>query len=118
MATRSRIAIEFGNGKVLSVYCHNDGYFDGVGRDLMKRFPDGTDHEDVEDFINEGDRTSVDMSYGEWRGEDCPAAEVNSVPDFFNGDIEEYGYLYTAEGQWLAKRASERMDPEVLSNKF
>ena len=114
MATRSRIAVEIENGKVLSVYCHSDGYIDGVGKALMNAFPGGTDSENIRAYIEEGDRTSVDMSYKEWRDEDCPPQEKQSVKGFFNGDIEEYGYLYTAEGQWLVKpyRAKE---PQVLS---
>jgi hypothetical protein len=109
MATRSRIAIELSDGTVKSVYCHWDGYFDGVGKDLMARFPNGTDPINVEFFINEGDRSTVEMSYNEWRNENCPADEVESVSEFFNGDIEEYGYLYTQDGHWITKQASNRL---------
>ena len=115
MATRSRIAIESPDGKVKSVYCHSDGYFLGVGAELLRIFPDGTEPIEVEYFINEGDRTTIDMSYNEWRGEDVPAADVGSVEEFFNGDIEEYGYLYTQEGKWLAKQASG-MGPSLLTD--
>lgn len=115
MATRSRIALELEDGTVKSVYCHNDGYFDGVGNDLMKMFPDGTEPIELEYFINEGDRTTVDMSYKEWRDEDCPASNDSSVDEFFNGDIEEYGYLYTQEGKWLTKQASG-MGPSLLAD--
>ena len=115
MATRSRIAIELSDGTVKSVYCHNDGYFDGVGKELMKQFPEGTEPIELEYFINEGDRTTVDMSYKEWRGEDVPADDVDSVNEFFSGDIEEYGYLYTQEGKWLAKHCSD-MGPILLTD--
>ena len=119
MATRSRIAVEVEDGKVLSVYCHSDGYLDGVGRSLMRQFPDGTDSKGVVDFINEGDRSSIDLSYKKWRNEDCPPDEVNSVSDFFNGDIEEHGYLYTSEGQWLYKKGyGNEGNPVPLSKKF
>jgi hypothetical protein len=38
------------------------------------------------------------------------------VPEFFNGDIEEYGYLYTAEGEWLVKAANSiETDPVPLA---
>jgi len=37
MATRSRIAIRIGD-KVHSVYCHWDGYPEGVGNELITRF--------------------------------------------------------------------------------
>ncbi len=104
MATRSRIAIEIEGGKVLSVYCHNDGYLEGVGQELLEQFPNGTDSDEVLEFIQEGDRSTVDLSYADWRGEDCPPQEHDSVPDFFDGDIEEFGYLYTQEGEWLVKQ--------------
>jgi hypothetical protein len=116
MATRSRIAVELEKGRVISVYCHNDGYISGVGRDLMEKFPNGTDPKIVESFIKEGDRSSIDLSYKEWRDEKCPPRKRASVALFFSGDIEEYGYLYTAEGEWIVKKAySNEKDPVPLS---
>ncbi len=106
MATRSRIAVELEGGKVLSVYCHNDGYVSGVGNQLMSKFRNGTDSKEVEDWIRKGDRSTTDLSYAEWRGENCPPKNHKSVPAFFGSDIEEYGYLYTAEGEWLVKKES------------
>lgn len=103
MATRSRIAVELPGGKVKSVYCHNDGYLNGVGYDLLNM--GFIDPAEVEEYIDEGDRSSADLSYKEWRGENCPPDIHDSVPDFFNGDIEEYGYLFTQEGEWLVKAA-------------
>lgn len=109
MATRSRIAVEttnrLGEKVVKSVYCHNDGYVDGVGTALMRRFPNGTDCREVEEFVNEGDRSTVELSYKAWRGENCPPKKHGSVPAFFDSDIEEYGYLFTNEGEWLVKKA-------------
>jgi hypothetical protein len=115
MATRSRIAVELEKGKVISVYCHNDGYIGGVGADLMEKFPNGTDSSVIAGFIKEGDRSTIDLSYKEWRNEKCPPKRHESVPKFFGGDIEEYGYLYTAEGEWLVKRADGREDPSPLA---
>ena len=59
--------------------------------------------DEVEEFINEGDRSTVELSYKAWRNEDCPPLEHDSVSSFFNGDIEEYGYLYTTKGEWIVK---------------
>ena len=103
MATRSRIAVELPDGKVKSVYCHNNGYLEGVGKDLLSL--NFLDSYEVEEFIEEGDRTTVELSYREWRGEICPPDIHESVSDFFKGDIEEYGYLFTQEGEWLVKSA-------------
>lgn len=116
MATRSRIAVELEKGEVISVYCHNDGYVSGVGEQLMRSFPNGTDPSVVAGFVKEGDRSTLSLSYKEWRDEKCPPKKHKSVPDFFNGDIEEYGYLYTAEGEWLVKKDySNEPDPVPLA---
>lgn len=115
MATRSRIAVELEEGKVISVYCHNDGYVSGVGERLMRRFPNGTDPLEVKAYIKEGDRSTTDLSYKEWRDENCPPKKHESVPKFFSGDIEEYGYLYTAEGEWLVKKDANGGDPIPLA---
>ena len=36
-ATRSMIGIEQPNGKIVAVYCHYDGYPEGVGK-MLKKF--------------------------------------------------------------------------------
>ena len=117
MATRSRIAVELSDGTVKSVYCHWDGYPDGVGKDLLNRGFYSTNQ--VEDFIDEGNRSTVDESYyeqyGESRGEELEEPDVHeSVDDYFDSDIEEYGYLYTQEGEWLVKCSHEDGEPKEL----
>lgn len=114
MATRSRIGVELEEGKVISIYCHNDGYVSGVGKQLMNSFPNGTDPSVVAGFIKEGDRSSLDLSYKAWRNEKCPPKRHETVPKFFGGDIEEYGYLYTAEGEWLVKKVYSQFEPDPV----
>tara|TARA_B100000497_G_C7625810_1_gene376079 strand:- start:250 stop:615 length:366 start_codon:yes stop_codon:yes gene_type:complete len=115
MATRSRIAVELDDGTVKSVYCHWDGYPNGVGQDLLNQ--DFSTTEQVERFIDEGSRSTVDESYyekyGESRGEKLEKPDVHSsVDDYYRSDIEEYGYLFTNEGEWHVKSAySSRIDP-------
>lgn len=112
MATRCFIGVELPEGKVKAIYCHNDGYPEGVGADLLAKGFSST--EEVEAFIDEGDRSTTKLSYKEWRNEDCPPGEYDSVSDYFNSDLEVYGYLYTQEGQWLVKDMYEGKDPVVL----
>jgi hypothetical protein len=122
MATRSRIAIEKEDGTVESIYCHWDGYPEYNGRILVENYKD---HEKVQALIDLGAISSlapnveadpdtrhtfndpvggVVVAYGRDRGETGVNKKSHgSVPDFFNGDIEEYGYLFTQEGQWLVK---------------
>lgn len=116
MATRSRIAVELEDGTIKSVYCHWDGYPEGVGRDLLNKSFSST--REVEDFIDEGSRSTVDESYhvkyGESRGEELEEPDVHkSVNDYYNSDIEEYGYLFTKEGKWHVKSAYSSIDDLV-----
>ena len=131
MATRSRIAMETENGKVVSIYCHSDGYVSHNGVILQKWYDDS---DKVKELISLGDISSLSqtvaptgphsfkdpqsgvvVAYGRDRGEeDVDSVEHESIEDFFNGDIEEYGYLYTAGGDWLVKKADSRHEPEPV----
>lgn len=122
MATRSRIAIETkdaqGNVMVKSIYCHWDGYPSNNGKILLESYQD---REKVEKLIRLGDISSlhnevepsgphsfndpqpgVTVAYHRDRGEDLRRPHVNHSRDaFFRSDVEEYGYLFTLEGEWL-----------------
>jgi hypothetical protein len=122
MATRSRIGIETkdvrGNVIVKSIYCHWDGYPSNNGKILLESYQD---REKVETLIRLGDISSlhdevepsgphsfndpqpgVTVAYHRDRGEDLRHPHVNHSRDaFFRSDVEEYGYLFTLEGEWL-----------------
>jgi hypothetical protein len=55
MATRSKIAIENQDGTVTAIYCHWDGYVDGVGKTLFENY----DREKLEQLIELGDISSL-----------------------------------------------------------
>jgi hypothetical protein len=120
MATRSRIAIENSDKSVSSIYCHSDGYPEGVGQKLMSFYQD---RNKVEELIALGDlsyleaRTAptpgvphsfdgerergVTVAYHRDRGEDLPSPRLDAGLAAFNeSDVEEYGYVYTLEGDW------------------
>jgi hypothetical protein len=124
MATRSMIAIENENGSVTSIYCHYDGYPENNGAILQEHY---TDHEKVKKLIALGDISTlshevdipegvehsfktpvkgITVAYHRDRDEDFHQNSHGSVGDFFNSDIEEYGYCFTAAGEWLSKSAS------------
>ncbi len=125
MATRSRIAIEKEDGKVESIYAHWDGYPEGNGAKLFEHYKD---REKVQSLIDLGDISSlhpiveapeghsfnspakdVVVAYGRDRGEENVGKRYHaSKEDFFNSDIEEWGYLLTKEGDWEVKSAYER----------
>jgi len=119
MATRSRIAIENQDGTVLSIYCHWDGYPAGNGRRLLDHFQT---QEKVESLIALGSLSSLNenveipegvthnfdnpaegivVAYHRDRGEDLVIKAHGSVNDFVKSDVEEYGYIFTAAGEWL-----------------
>ena len=119
MATRSRIAIEDQTGKVRSIYCHWDGYPSNNGRILLEHFQT---QEKVESLIELGSISSLNknveipegvthsfdnpaddvvVAYHRDRAEDLVILDHDSVKDFANSDIERYGYVFTAAGEWL-----------------
>lgn len=137
MATRSRIAMECtdssGNKIVRSIYCHFDGYPEGVGQKLQDHY---LDREKVAALIELGaisflekevaptgphsfdsPQPGVVVAYHRDRGEDPIDPRVDaSVADFFDSDIEQYGYLFTDEGEWLVKGDGDPVPlPYVLS---
>ncbi len=58
------------NGKkYLYVYCHNDGYPEGVGADLKNMFEGRECYEEALEYILAGDRSTTDLTYWEWRRE-------------------------------------------------
>lgn len=80
------------NGKkYLYVYCHHDGYPEGVGADLIHMF-DGGDYKDVIKYIMLGDRTSSDLSYWDWRKEQCAPEAADTEEEMYQND-----YLYILE---------------------
>jgi hypothetical protein len=122
MATRSRIGIEltdaFGNKQVKSIYCHWDGYPEGVGKTLIEHYQDRQKVSDLmylgaisflEPSIEKPEGHTFDtpvkghtVAYHRDRGEEKIPARVDmGVADFFRKDFEQYGYILTEEGEWL-----------------
>ena len=108
MATRSRIGIVQENGTVKSIYCHWDGYPENNGKILLENY----DYEMAQELIELGDISSLSKTpdrteaYCRDRGEELNEARVDESMDaFFEGDIEEYGYLITPDGEWYMKAA-------------
>ena len=80
------------NGKkYLYVYCHNDGYPEGVGADLITMF-DGDKYEKALRYILRGDRSTTDLSYWDWRGEQCAPRAADTEEEMYQND-----YLYVIE---------------------
>jgi hypothetical protein len=132
MATRSRIAIEDQDGTVRSIYCHWDGYPEYNGVVLQENYqtqekveqlialgsisslkplvapPEGATHKFDDPFDN------VTVAYHRDRGEELSVKAHGNVQEFANSDIEEYGYVFTAAGEWLFIDASEDRETVLL----
>ena len=118
MATRSRIAIENEDGSVNSIYCHFDGYPEGVGKTLQN---DYTDRSKVKELIALGDisilrsTTETTEAYHRDRGEDLYSTSYLSVEGLFNLGFESgevYVYCFTKDNKWLV--SSEEVVVENL----
>lgn len=121
MSTRSRIGMVTDDGKVISIYCHWDGYVQNNGRILLESY---TDPAKVKALISLGDisileaevepkelvehsfdnpQDGVVVAYGRDRGEDpdsiAPRVD-SSVDEFVKSDVEEWGYLFK-DGKWF-----------------
>jgi len=116
MATRSRIGIQNQDGSVSSIYCHWDGYPEGVGATLNEHY---SNRQKLNMLINLGDisilgeniatmdehsfnnpKKGVTVAYHRDRGEELNPARVDNSLDVFS-DYECYGYIYTLEGKWV-----------------
>ena len=134
MATRSRIGIQNEDGSVTSVYCHWDGYPENNGDILVMHYKE---REKVQKLIGlgsisilapeidapeghsfENPVSGLTVAYHRDRAEPLQMKQHISKENFFASDIEEYGYLYTLEGEWLVKDggSSKKAEPKKLAS--
>ena len=118
MSTRARIALELEDGTVKSIYCHHDGYINGAGKNLFNNW----DLESVAELIEGGNISGLGFNLettvfyvrdNEEEMEDNVADIHESIDDFFEGDIEMFGYLLTSDGEWLVKENTAFSSGEV-----
>ena len=107
MATRSRIAIENQDGTVTSIYCHFDGYLDGVGKKLFEHY----DREKTEKLIELGDisvlgESTLDtIAYHRDRNEEMNFKISKNIEDLFEtNEFIDYIYCLMAGGIWLVQK--------------
>lgn len=125
MSTRSTIGIVNTDGTVTSIYCHSNGYIEGVGSILEKyydeentyrlmalgdlstlgRTPVAYNQTDSENMYKLDDPHAKCRSYYGWRREYHPAVTDDDITTYtelvgVDSDIE-YSYLYTREHGWL-----------------
>ena len=123
MATRSNIAMKTQDGKIVSVYCHWDGYVANNGRILEENYQDQAK---IEALVALGSISSLGEQIGErqdfndrstckdeWtlayhrdRGEELHVSEYADIPSWID-DMEEYAYLWNGK-EWLVNDHGER----------
>ena len=122
MATRSNIAMKTKEGKIVSVYCHWDGYVANNGKILLDNY---TDADKIEALVALGSISSLgtvigeqqdfmdrDTQKDEWtlfysrdRGEELSIQEYDDIPSWI-ADMEEYAYLWNGQ-EWLVNDHGE-----------
>lgn len=112
MSTRSSIAVQKADGKVEAVYCHFDGYLDGVGETLVLNFDS---QELAEGLVSLGGLSTVagakDLNDVEAYARDRGERFEDNAPEVFT-DLADYrarvgtligdnGYRYIfTKGEW------------------
>ena len=142
MATRSTIAMEQPDGRVMQIYCHWDGYLSYNGEMLNEHYQDrakvlalmllgdlsslkpeiGQAH-DFDARYNGGDvKENWCTAYGRDRGEtDTQARVFRDFEDYkINHQYEEFEYIYRLDDRWYVcqyERDYEPLERALLSVK-
>jgi hypothetical protein len=135
MATRSAIGFQEFDGTVTGIYCHWDGYLEGVGRTLVENY---SDLNTVLALIDHGDVSSLDRTIGvahpfsrfgtdltdqQWeslfggmttfytrdRGEDTPARDFTDA-DAFVAYYSDCEFFYLFDGHTWSYRTRRTTD--------
>lgn len=119
MSTRSMIGIELKDKSIKAVYCHFDGYPEGVGKTLLKYY---THYPKVKELIELGPISALGYStnyadnseqgtkdYHRWRNEKKQwktfTNKQHYLKDTLNHNLEVFSYLFTLNNQWLISDA-------------
>jgi hypothetical protein len=102
MATRSTISILKKDGSLRSVYCHWDGYLEGVGETLIINYKTP---QQVNELIENGDISSLGLTINEsefYHKKDSRIAylEYKSLDEqgYFHS-LQDYNYIYKEQEQ-------------------
>lgn len=139
MATRSTIAMEQPDGRVMQVYCHWDGYLDNNGKILQDHYRDrakvlalmmlgsisslrqeiGQAHDFDARYDREDPKAKWTVAYGRDRGESDTEANVFANFDAYVKDhqYEEFEYIFRNDNQWYVSqygRSYERLEQALL----
>jgi hypothetical protein len=121
MATRSTIGLKTSDGKVTAIYCHWDGYPEGVGAGLVQFY---NTPQQVAELINLGGISSLQetmeetakTAYGTpsdsartFTGEKDWFENFNSGEEYFYMYTEGTGWLYSQGGNWACLKTEKEV---------
>lgn len=117
MSTRSSISVKNPNGTVTTIYCHFDGYPEGVGETLQKHY---NDYVKVQELISLGSLSTLDESiecpeghsfdnrmdgytvaYHRDRGEELRESTYNSLEEAWEHEQQEFNYYFDGEDWYI-----------------
>ena len=93
MSTRSHIGIENEDGTIDFVYCHFDGYPEGIGAELINM-----NYDEARKLINEGNMSYIGKPYSPY---EAPTRVENKTDYEKDRGWADYLYLITKDGTWF-----------------
>ena len=108
MATRSFIGKVQEDGTIKALYCHYDGYPEGVGLKLVNHFKD----EETEELLNGKDIRSLEIGGGDEFDDGQEARTFKTIAEYVNTASDswaQYVYLYQ-NGVWSCYSANTGME--------
>jgi hypothetical protein len=121
MSTHSFIGYETDTGSVVGVYCHYDGYLDGVGYVLKKHYTDpakikalvelgslsslGSHLGEKHTFTDDVDEKEWTTAYHRDRDDELVIAEYDDMYSIASS-VYEFMYVYMNQGLWMHKNDS------------
>lgn len=119
MSTRSEIGIEGEDGRILAVYCHWDGYPEGVGRCLSRYTREKTGK-----LISGGSLSYVGETLKESKSHKDKVSRLFRSPDEFAtmdggcGYNIEWRYFIGLDGKWRVVEMHEADNAEGKPNRI
>ncbi len=135
MSTRSTIAIQLDDQSVKHIYCHWDGYPEGVGDTLLRSY---NTRERVLELMELGDlsvlademhptgqhnfsvpQDGMCIAYGRDRSDTETEAKVSTLESFLHdavGSGQEYVYLMDLTGKWFVTDVYETATRPLLNS--
>lgn len=100
MSTRSTITVKLSDEHYVGIYCHHDGYVDGVGVTLQRKYKT---LKDILPIILLGDISGLDDTYEETKKQSYALSRGEEPSIYIGKEItwgEEYNYLFE-DGKWI-----------------